>query len=179
MNVKNVRKTPRPFIWFLQIAWILLSAIILSIILAFIIREYVGKEVITTVLLLHVDISTPFPFNFIGVVILVLGFLLIITANFHLLLVGKIGLTNREPFHVPSTLVTSGPYRYSRNPIYFGVVLILFGVTIMTASLTILLCTIGLFLFFRKTFVVWEEIKLEERFGEEYLEYKRKVHRWL
>ncbi len=173
-----MKKKPQPAKSLLQIAWMLLSATILSIILVFIVRE-LGVEVVTAVFLFPVDITTPFPFNLFGLLILLLGFLLVIAANFHLLMVGKIGLTDREPYHTPSTLVTSGPYRYTRNPIYFGVVLILFGLAIMTASLTVLISALGVFLFFWRALVIWEEKKLEETFGEEYLEFKRRVRRWL
>ncbi|MHA2389277.1 MAG: methyltransferase family protein [Candidatus Hodarchaeales archaeon] len=173
-----MKKKPQPVKSLFQIAWILLSATILSIIVAFIIRE-LGVEVVTEIFLFPVDITTPFPLNLFGLLILLLGFLLVIAANFHLLMVGKIGLTDREPYHTPSTLVTSGPYRYTRNPIYFGVVLILFGLAIMTASLTVLISALGVFLFFWRAFVIWEEKKLEETFGEEYLEFKRRVRRWL
>jgi protein-S-isoprenylcysteine O-methyltransferase Ste14 len=136
----------------------LLSATILSVILISIVRDFVGVEIVIPILLFPAEIIAPYPINLIGLLVLVLGFILIITANFHLLMIGKIGLEDREPFHTPSTIVTSGPYQYSRNPI---------------------LSSIALFLFFWKAFVSWEEKKLEEKFGEEYLEYKRRVRRWI
>ncbi|MHA2246871.1 MAG: hypothetical protein ACXADY_18145 [Candidatus Hodarchaeales archaeon] len=46
-------------------------------------------------------------------------------------------------------------------------------------SISVLICTVALFLFFWRFFVRWEEKKLEEAFGEEYLVYKKQVRRWL
>jgi protein-S-isoprenylcysteine O-methyltransferase Ste14 len=95
------------------------------------------------------------------------------------LVIGRISLEAREPFHVPSTLVTTGPYHYSRNPIYLGVILLSLGFAVIIMSITVLICTVVLFLFFRRFFIRWEEEKLEEAFGEEYLAYKKQVRRWL
>lgn len=136
-------------------------------------------EVFIEILLLPSNINSIFPFNLVGLFILLLGFIFIVAANFHLLVVGNIGLVAREPFHIPSTLVTTGPYRYSRNPIYLGVVLILLGFAIAFVSITVLICAITVFTFFWRFFVRWEEKKLEEAFGEEYLAYKTRVRRWL
>ena len=172
---KNLEKKRSPVIAFLHIALILLSAVILSEILAFIVRETVGGEFVIAVLSFPGEINAPFPINVGGLLFLGFGFILVISGNFHLLFIGKIGLVDREPFHTPSTLVTSGPYQYSRNPIYFGVVLILLGWATITISLTIFSSAFALFLFFWRAFVRWEEEKLEETFGDEYREYKQRV----
>ncbi|MFW9902785.1 MAG: methyltransferase family protein [Candidatus Thorarchaeota archaeon] len=158
---------------------ILLSATILSIIIVLIIRGTIGEDTFVEVLLFPSDINSIFPFNLVGLLILILGFLFVVVANFYLLAVGNIGLVAREPFHIPSTLVTTGPYRYSRNPIYLGVILILLGFTIFFMSITVFVCSVALFLFAWRFFVRWEEEKLEEAFGEEYLLYKTRVRRWL
>ncbi len=168
-----------PVISFLHVIYILISATVLSYILAFVIREWIGKDIFVEILLFPAEIFAPFPLNLLGLFTVGLGFLLVFFANFHLLFIGKIGLEDREPFHTPSTLVTSGPYRFSRNPIYFGVVLITLGLAIITISLTILICTIGLYLFFWKVFIKWEEEKLDDTFGEDYREYKQRVRRWI
>ena len=158
---------------------ILLSATILSYIITIIIKGTIGAEVMAEILLFPSDIYSIFPFNLLGFFILVLGAIFLLAANYHLLVIGRIGLKAREPFHIPSTLVTTGPYGYSRNPIYLGVILILLGFAIIVVSVTILVCTITLFLFVWRFFVRWEETTLEEEFGEEYLLYKKQVRRWL
>jgi protein-S-isoprenylcysteine O-methyltransferase Ste14 len=158
---------------------ILLSATILSIILVIIIGGTIGSELLAEVLFFPSEISSVYPINLLGLLIISLGFGFIITANYYLLVKGRIGLEAREPFHVPSTLVTAGPYRYSRNPIYLGVVLLLLGFAIMFMSLTVFFSTVIVFLVFWRFFVRWEEKKLEEAFGEQYLTYKNQVRRWL
>lgn len=152
-------------------------ATIISIILSYV-MAFVGLEVILNILL-PVDISILFPYNLCGLLISVLGFILIVWANYTLIFVGKIGLEAREPFHTPSTLVVEGPYKFTRNPIYLSVVVIFFGLAILLGSLTLFIIAIALFIIFRTWFISWEEKRLEEEFGEEYLEYKRRVRRWL
>jgi protein-S-isoprenylcysteine O-methyltransferase Ste14 len=141
----------------------LAEATILSTILSYII-VYVGLEVILD-FFFPVYISIPFPFNLCGLLISVLGFMLIVWANYTLLFVGRIGLKNREPFHIPHKLILEGPYKFS--------------IAIFLGSLTLFIISIALFIIFRIFFIRWEEKKLEEAFGEEYLEYKRRVRRWI
>ena len=159
--------------------WLRLLAVstILSIILYYL-MAFVGLDVIL-IILFPVDISIPFPYNLCGLLVSVLGFMLIIWANYTLLFIGKIGLEAREPFHTPSTLVVEGPYKFTRNPIYLSVVIIFFGSAILLGSLTLFIIAIALFIVFQTLFISWEEKRLEEEFGEEYLEYKRRVRRWL
>ena len=159
--------------------WLRLLAVatILSIILYYVIA-FVGIEIIF-IILFPVDISIPFPYNLCGLLVSVLGFMLIIWANYTLLFIGKIGLEAREPFHTPSTLVVEGPYKFTRNPIYLSVVIIFFGLAILLGSLTLFIIAIALFIIFWTWFISWEEKRLEEEFGEEYLEYKGRVRRWL
>ncbi len=75
-------------------------------------------------------------------------------------------------------LISSGPYRYMRNPQYVGSVIALLGITLIQGSLhllafTALQATIFHFL------ALLEERELERRFGEEYLEYRRKTPRYI
>ena len=76
-------------------------------------------------------------------------------------------------------LVTTGLYRCSRNPMYLGMSLMLVGWWIWLGSLTpILLLPVFVFIL-TKMQIEPEEEALEARFGEEYLNYKRRVSRWL
>ncbi|MFX0173489.1 MAG: methyltransferase family protein [Candidatus Hodarchaeota archaeon] len=68
-----------------------------------------------------------------------------------------------------------GPYKFSRNPIYLSVIIILIGLAILAGSLSIFIIAILVFIILRKLFVSWEEKNLEEVFGKEYLEYKKHV----
>jgi protein-S-isoprenylcysteine O-methyltransferase Ste14 len=79
----------------------------------------------------------------------------------------------------PTRLVTSGPFRYSRNPIYVGVGLLLLAVAFFRSSPSFLLLALlfvaGIDAYVRRV----EEPRLEQRFGEEYALYKKAVPRWM
>jgi protein-S-isoprenylcysteine O-methyltransferase Ste14 len=158
---------------------ILVEGTILAIIVSFVITEYMGREVFLSFFFFPEEFSVPYPYNCFGLLAIALGFILVVWANYTLLIVGKIGLIAREPFQTPSTLVIEGPYKFSRNPIYLSVIIMLIGLAILAGSLSILIIAIVFFIIFWKLFVSWEEKKLEEVFGEEYLEYKKRVRRWL
>jgi protein-S-isoprenylcysteine O-methyltransferase Ste14 len=83
------------------------------------------------------------------------------------------------PFARATALVTTGLYRFTRNPMYLGLVLILAGVATMLGTLSPWL-PLPLFLWIiQRRFVHCEERFLEELFGQQYLTYKRRVRRWL
>jgi len=80
----------------------------------------------------------------------------------------------------PSTaLVVTGPYRFTRNPIYIGFVLAYFGLAIMLTSMWVLLLLIPVLLVLQRGVVEREEVYLERQFGEAYRKYKARVPRWL
>ena len=79
----------------------------------------------------------------------------------------------------PSYLLKGGPYRYSRNPIYVGVLTLWFGWALFYGSLSMLLAFAVATLIVTFIVVPWEERSLEARFGEIYLAYKNSVPRWL
>jgi len=77
------------------------------------------------------------------------------------------------------TLLTSGPYRYSRNPLYLGGnVSIFFGAGLVLGSPMALVIT-ALHLPLVDLFIRREEKQLERMFGAEWLHYRRSVRRWL
>ncbi len=159
-----------------SLLWIVIVATLLSIILAYFIK--LNYQLFLDVIF-PTDPFLPIPYNIVGVFFILLGFGFIIWANFTLLYIGKIGLKNREPFHVPYKLVLEGPYQFTRNPIYLGAILLVIGFAVLIGSLTILISSVLLFLLFHYCFIRWEEKKLEETFGEEYRDYKNRVRRWL
>lgn len=83
------------------------------------------------------------------------------------------------PFERSTALVTTGLYRFTRNPMYMGLVLILVGVATMLGTVSPWL-PIPLFVWLIQTnFIHGEERFLEELFGQQYLAYKSRVRRWL
>ncbi len=84
--------------------------------------------------------------------------------------------------HAPqktSRLVTSGVYRYTRNPMYVGIMLVLASWALYLSHILPLLL-LPVFLFYMNRFqVIPEEQILEQHFGDEYVNYKHRVRRWL
>ena len=76
-------------------------------------------------------------------------------------------------------LVTTGVHRWTRNPIYLGMFLIYGGIGIALHSTWILVLALPLAILIRYGVVAREEVYLERRFGDAYLDYKRRVRRWL
>lgn len=87
--------------------------------------------------------------------------------------------TSVKPFEESRALIVEGPFHYSRNPMYLGLVLILVGIAVLLGSLTPFLVPPVFLWLISVRFVVPEEQALAERFGPEYLEYKKKVRRWV
>jgi protein-S-isoprenylcysteine O-methyltransferase Ste14 len=87
--------------------------------------------------------------------------------------------TTVKPFEESTTLVTSGVFQISRNPMYLGFVLILSGIAILMGSLAPYAIIIIFIILIDNVFIKVEEIMLEEKFGNSWLEYKRKVRRWI
>jgi protein-S-isoprenylcysteine O-methyltransferase Ste14 len=126
-------------------------------------------------LLLPVLKIIPFPWNLLGLMPLALGLAssLIADGAFK-----KHGTTVR-PFEQPTTLVTNGVFRVSRNPMYLGFVLILIGIAILMGSLTPYPVIPVFAAVIDRVFIVNEEKMLHTAFGENWLDYKNKVRRWI
>lgn len=78
-----------------------------------------------------------------------------------------------------SALVTDGPYRYSRNPMYLGMALLVLGFALALGSVGALLGVPVFMLAVQWLFILPEERRLEGLFGEAYRGYCRRVRRWL
>ena len=76
-------------------------------------------------------------------------------------------------------LVGDGLYKYSRNPMYIGMILILVGLAWLAGNVLCFVSPIIVFIIFDRFFIPFEEKKTAADLGENYLEYKRKVRRWI
>jgi protein-S-isoprenylcysteine O-methyltransferase Ste14 len=84
------------------------------------------------------------------------------------------------PTNMPTTsIVEKGPYRFTRNPIYLGMMLGLVGLAIAFDSLWLLLTLVPFALVIRYGVIAREETYLERKFGEVYRRYRARVRRWL
>ena len=132
---------------------------------------------VVPVLLLRGDTgSAPLPAAVAGYALVVAGLALLFTC-----IVGFAteGGGTLAPYDPPGALVARGPYRYSRNPMYVGVLTILAGLALARWSTTLAAYAVVVALGFTAFVLAYEEPHLEQEFGDGYREYKRRVPRWL
>ena len=91
---------------------------------------------------------------------------------------GRIG-TTANPAGGTTALVSEGPYRLSRNPMYIGLALLTTGAALFFDSLWPLLFLPFVVLVVRRYVVLPEERYLEAKFGQPYRDYKARVRRWI
>jgi protein-S-isoprenylcysteine O-methyltransferase Ste14 len=78
-----------------------------------------------------------------------------------------------------TTIISSGPYGFTRNPIYAAMFVGLIGLAVGFDSLWVLIMLVPFYLLLRYGVVAREEAYLERKFGEAYLSYKSRVRRWV
>ena len=78
-----------------------------------------------------------------------------------------------------SSLVTSGVYRFTRNPMYLGLLLLLLGWSVYLSSVVALVGPVFLVLYLGRFQIAPEERALTAKFGKDYLDYTSRVRRWL
>jgi protein-S-isoprenylcysteine O-methyltransferase Ste14 len=91
-------------------------------------------------------------------------------------------IKNKTPFDTAKStvkIVTSGAYRFSRNPLYLSLLLLLFGIAVLMLSLWLFFTIPFLFMFFLFNAVKPEENYLSQKFGKEYVDYLSQVRRWI
>ena len=87
--------------------------------------------------------------------------------------------TGVVPFSEATTLVASGPYRFTRNPMYLGMAGMLLGTAVYLGSVTPWLVLPAFVAIISERFIVREEAMMEKAFGQPYRDYKARVRRWL
>lgn len=120
------------------------------------------------------DVIDP-PYSFFGFLLQIVGLALVI---------GCLFLHHNEkipvmPFDKSPVLLTQGIYRYSRNPIYLGMLLVVAGTGIILGTLGPLLIIPVYFFILNEGYIKYEEAFLESLFGDDYRIYKSRVRRWL
>jgi protein-S-isoprenylcysteine O-methyltransferase Ste14 len=123
---------------------------------------------------------TPFipafmPAAWVGSAIFALGFVLAIWAIVTIRQAGTRVETNRPT----TTIVAGGPYRFTRNPIYVGMLLGQGGLAVGFNSLWLLATLVPFYFVIRYGVVAREEAYLEGKFAGVYPDYKSRVRRWL
>lgn len=91
-------------------------------------------------------------------------------------------MKNKTPFDTAKPtikLTKEGSFRFSRNPLYLSLLLLLFGIAVLSCSLWLFITIPILFVLFLFHAVKPEERYLSRKFGADYLDYKNKVRRWI
>jgi len=115
-------------------------------------------------------------YQFPGMVVFLIGLVILSHCIFRFATEGRGTLSPVVP---TKELVIKGLYRFSRNPMYVGVVLILVGEAIFFRSNDLWIYLIIVFLIFNLFIVLFEEPRLRKDFGDAYQAYCKKVRRWL
>lgn len=124
----------------------------------------------------HLFIGNASYLNLIAIVVGSFGLILMIS-TIHLF--KTIGKGTLAPWNPTQKLVIQGPYKYCRNPMITGVLCILIAEALWFNSLLLLIWMLMFFIISSIYFVVKEEPDLVKRFGNDYVDYKKKVPRWI
>jgi len=116
-----------------------------------------------------------YPWNLLGLVPLVFGVALNLIADAAF----KKAHTTVKPFKTSTALVTTGVFRFSRHPMYLGMVLILLGIAILMGSFSPLIVIIIFAVLMELVFVRTEEKMLEQNFGSAWTDYQSRVRKWV
>jgi protein-S-isoprenylcysteine O-methyltransferase Ste14 len=145
----------------------IVGSLYLSLVALFIMMSFIADT------FLHFPEAVCYPWSLlVGICLIILGlFLMLLSISYFIRVRGT-----PVPFCPPPKLVTTGPYRFVRNPILTGIFLQLFGLGIFSGSLSLVFIFTPIFIIIN----VWELIKVEEpelvkRLGQEYVEYKKQV----
>jgi protein-S-isoprenylcysteine O-methyltransferase Ste14 len=112
----------------------------------------------------------------VGLAVTGAGLYLLITT---ILLFRNIGKGTLAPWAPPEKLVVFGPYRYVRNPMITGVLIVLGGEAIVFGSTAIFVMFVLFFIINHIYFIRSEEPGLVRRFGDQYIRYMKNVPRWI
>jgi len=116
-----------------------------------------------------------YPYSYFGAMLIVFGVIVNVWVDALL----KKSRTTVKPLEMPTSLEIKGPFRISRHPMYLGMAAILLGVAVVLGSLITFVFSIAFIVLMDKMFISIEEKNLEMAFGNDYLNYKKKVRRWI
>lgn len=116
-----------------------------------------------------------FPLNSAGLIVIILALYFIFAGSNKF----NQAKTTHMTFGEPNVLVTDGIYKYTRNPMYLGFVMLLLGVAVILGSLTPFFVVLAFIVITDVCYIKYEEKVLANIFGEAYLAYCNKTRRWI
>src|SRR3989338_10985723 len=143
-----------------------------------ILPPHVAISSLIFVIVLYYLFPTPLiskPYNYFGIIFFIVG-LSILFWSFGSF---KEKDTPILPGQKPTALVIEGPYKFTRNPMYLGVTTALLGIAIYLGDILAFLAPAIFFAFVSIRFIPREEKLMEKLFGKKYLDYKKRVRRWI
>lgn len=115
-------------------------------------------------------------YHYSGAIVFVIGLVILLSCIINFAVKGRGTLSPIDP---TKHLVITGLYRFSRNPMYVGVTMILIGEAIFFQSNYLLIYLLFIYIAFNIFIMLHEEPRLKKDFGEEYNRYCQKVRRWI
>jgi protein-S-isoprenylcysteine O-methyltransferase Ste14 len=138
---------------------------------------FLGHLIGALILSWIIPIPTPwtFPLRVGGGLMVIAGFVLVASAISQM----RKAHTSPDPRESVTALVTSGPYGFTRNPIYLGFFLIYLGFTLLAGTLWGLIASPFLVWTITAAVILAEETYLDAKFGKQYKEFRSRVRRWI
>ena len=135
---------------------------------------FIGLQILTH-FIIPVKQLFIYPFTLIGLLLIIMGQV----PNFWSYFYFRKIQTTLKIYKIPEKLITSGFFRLSRNPIYLGMAITLFGISFLLGSLITFVFPI-IFIILTDIFTInFEENNLKRKFGKRYINYTKKVRRWI
>ena len=122
--------------------------------------------------ILNADLNT---LSYLGILLIIIGLSITLYCVYRFIVDGRGTLS---PAHRTKALVVKGLYKYSRNPMYVGMLSVLMGEVLFTGSWRLLVYTIAVGIAFHLFVIFIEEPRLTRDFKTDYLTYMNKVKRW-
>jgi protein-S-isoprenylcysteine O-methyltransferase Ste14 len=133
-----------------------------------------GAMVVLHLLLPGLELLS-FPYTLAGAAVAALGIALTLSGA---RLFSRVG-TNIRTFNEPGVLVTDGLFRWSRNPMYLGFVLLLLGTAMLLGTATPFLAVALFAVVADRWYIAFEERAMKAKFGADYAAYMRRTRRWV
>ena len=137
---------------------------LIYLVVAFILNRFIKSSVVFN-----------YNYRMLGILTLAMGILIMLWA-------WSLFRNSRTPFRPtrrPKKMVTAGPFEWTRNPMYLGIVLILSGIACYMGSVIMFIAPGAFFITINAVYIPYEEKVLVKIFGEEYKRYQKRVRRWL
>lgn len=140
---------------------------------------HVAAVFLTLILILNFLLSPPRVISQqywgVGIIVLVAGFMLMGWAR---QLFGKYKTPVRHS-EKPTRHVTEGPFRFSRNPMYVGGIIMFVGLAIAVGTWPFFLFPLFMAMILNSIYIPWEEQMMIDLFGDEFKQYMKKIRRWI